>query len=68
MRQLGITDMTFRVWIDGQHMTRKLVAHADGTSEQMTVQAQVTGINQTATISAPPRGEVATIPTSKLKS
>ncbi|HEY3956161.1 MAG TPA: hypothetical protein VGM53_22560 [Streptosporangiaceae bacterium] len=67
MRQLGITDMTFRVWIDGQHMTRKLVAHAAGTSEQMTVQAQVTGINQTATISTPPRSQVATIPTSKLK-
>jgi hypothetical protein len=67
MRQLGITDVSFRVWIDGRHMTRKLVAHANGTAVQMTVEAQITGVNQTATISAPPRSQVATIPTSKLK-
>jgi hypothetical protein len=66
MRQFGITTMTFRVWIDGQHMTRKLIAHATGTSEQMTVETQVTSINQTTRISAPPHGQVATIPTSAL--
>lgn len=66
MQQLGITDMTFRVWIDGQHMTRKLVAHATGSSEQMTVQTQITGVNQATGISAPPHGQVATIPTSAL--
>ena len=66
MRQLGITAMTFRVWIDGQHITRKLVAHANGTSEQLTVDTQVTSINRTPTISAPPKGQVATVPSSAL--
>lgn len=66
MRQFGVTAMTFRVWIDGQHMTRKLVAHANGTSEQLTVETQITSINRTPRISVPPRDQVATVPTSAL--
>jgi predicted NBD/HSP70 family sugar kinase len=59
---LGVTSAQFSVWIDGQHLARKIAVYEKGTSEQVTLTMTITHINQPVTVTLPPPGQVATIP------
>jgi hypothetical protein len=65
-QSMGIDTAQFKVWIDAQHQTRKLIIVEHGSSSQITVTMQVTGINQPVSVTYPPASEVATIPASAL--
>ncbi len=67
MQQLGITGGTFKAWIDAQHLTRKLTVVESGGSERVTVNMQVTSINQPVNPTLPSASQVASIPASALK-
>jgi len=67
LKALGIRIVEFNAWIDSQHQTRKIVVTENGSTEQLTVTMQVTGINQPVSVSLPPAGQVATIPASGLR-
>lgn len=66
LQALGIKTMAFNVWIDAQHQVRKIIVAEQGSLEQATVTMQVTGINQPVSVSLPPPGQVAMIPSSAL--
>jgi hypothetical protein len=66
-QSIGLRDVQFRVWIDGQNLPRKIIAVERGTSTQITVTALIPSINQPVHVTYPPAGEVATIPASALQ-
>jgi len=66
LQALGIKTVGFNVWIDAQHQVRKITVAEQGSVEQATVSMQVTGINQPVSVSLPPPGQVAMIPSSAL--
>jgi LppX_LprAFG lipoprotein len=66
LQTLGVKNVRFNVWIDGQHQTRKIVVSETGSMENMTMTMQVTGINQPVSVTPPPASQVATIPASAL--
>jgi hypothetical protein len=61
-------DIRFDVWIDAQHLTRKLVEHETVVGEPATVTLNVTAINQPVQITPPPASEVTLLPASRLGS
>ena len=67
LRTLGVKTVHFNVWIDGQHLTRKIIATETGGAETLKVTMQVTSINQPVSVTLPPASQVATIPASALQ-
>jgi hypothetical protein len=61
-------DIRFDVWIDAQHLTRKLIEHETVVGEPATVTLNVTAINQPVQITPPPASEVTLLPASRLGS
>ena len=66
LQSMGLTSARFTVWIDAQHLARKLIVDEHGSAQQMTMNMQVTSVNQPVKISFPAHGQIATIPTSPL--
>jgi hypothetical protein len=59
-------DIHFDVWIDAQHVTRKLVERETVEGEPATVTVNVTAVNQPVQITPPPASEVTLLPASQL--
>jgi hypothetical protein len=66
LEKLGVGQITFQVWVDGQQDARKEIIKMDGSTLDETISTTVTGINQPVHISLPAAGQVATIPASAL--
>ena len=66
MKQLGVGQVQFRVWVDGQHNVRKMIVKEVGSSLNETISMTVTSINQPVSMSLPPTSQVSTIPASAL--
>lgn len=60
-QRLGVTSVRFGVWIDGQHLARKIVTYENGASEQVTLTMTIKHINQPLSVTLPPSSQVATI-------
>jgi hypothetical protein len=58
----GNTVFHFRVWIDDQHQTRKLVETETVRGENINTTVNITGINQPVDIVLPPSGQTRVIP------
>jgi len=56
----------FDVWIDAQHVTRRLIERETVISQPVTVNVNVTAVNQPVQITLPPAGEVRILPKSQL--
>jgi hypothetical protein len=61
-------DIRFDVWIDAQHVTRKLIEHETVVGEPASVTVNVTAVNQPVQITTPPASEVTLLPASQLGS
>lgn len=59
-------DIRFDVWIDAQHVTRKLVERETVDGEPARVTLNVTAVNQPVQITPPPASEVTLLPASQL--
>jgi LppX_LprAFG lipoprotein len=59
-------EIHFDVWIDGQHVTRRLVEVETVLGEQATVTVNVTAVNQPVQITLPPPSQVKIVPKSQL--
>lgn len=59
-------DIHFDVWIDAQHVTRRLVEVETVVGEPATVTVNVTAVNQPVQIIPPPASEVTILPKSQL--
>jgi hypothetical protein len=59
-------DIRFDVWIDAQHVTRKLIERETVEGEPATVTLNVTSVNQPVRITPPPANEVRILPASQL--
>jgi hypothetical protein len=66
VQKVGITEVQFQVWIDGQHQLRKMIATEHGSALTETITMTVTSINQPVTISVPPASQTTTLPASAL--
>jgi hypothetical protein len=67
VQSMGLGAVQFKVWLDAQHQARKIITVEHGTSTQITVTVQVSGINQPVSVTYPPASEIATIPASALR-
>jgi hypothetical protein len=67
LQTMGLTSASFNVWLDAQHQTRKIIVVEHGGSQQMTMNMQVTSINQPVKVTLPSASQVATVPGSALK-
>ena len=61
-------DIRFDIWIDAQHVTRRLIEHETVVGEPATVTLNVTAVNQPVQITPPPASEVTVLPASQLGS
>jgi hypothetical protein len=61
-------DIRFEIWIDANHVTRKLIEHETVVGEPATVTVNVTAVNQPVQITPPPASEVRILPASQLGS
>jgi hypothetical protein len=59
-------DIHFDVWIDAQHVTRRLVEVETVVGEPATVTVNVTAVNQPVQITLPPASQVTILPRSQL--
>jgi hypothetical protein len=59
-------DIRFDVWIDAQHVTRKLIERETIEGEPATVTVNVTAVNQPVQITLPPASQVTILPKSQL--
>jgi hypothetical protein len=59
-------EIHFDVWIDSQHVTRRLIERETVISEPVTVNVNVTAVNQPVQITLPPAGEVGIMSKSQL--
>jgi LppX_LprAFG lipoprotein len=59
-------DIRFDVWIDAQHVTRRLVENETVEGEPVTVTVNVTAVNQPVQIAVPPASQVTILPASQL--
>lgn len=66
MEKLGVGQIQYQAWVDGQHNIRKMIVKEIGSTLNETISMTVTSINQPVHISLPPSGQVATIPASAL--
>jgi hypothetical protein len=56
----------FDIWLDDQHVTRKLVEVESVRGQTVTLTLNVTAVNQPVQITLPPRRQVAVLPASAL--
>jgi len=68
MERLGVGEVTYQVWVDGQHDIRKAIVKEVGSTLNETMSFTVTGINQPVSISVPASSQVTNIPASALSS
>jgi LppX_LprAFG lipoprotein len=61
-------DVRFNVWIDDQHVTRRVTEAETVSGQPVTVTLNVTAVNQPVQIALPPASEVTTLPKSALSS
>lgn len=66
IKQGGLTDATFTVWIDGQNQVRKMVMSETGSSMTLDMTMTMTDINQPVNTALPSSSEVYTLPASAL--
>ncbi|MBO0802072.1 MAG: LppX_LprAFG lipoprotein [Nocardiopsaceae bacterium] len=66
IQTLGISEIKFQVWADGQHNIRKMVVNETGGSASMKVTMTINSLNQPVNISVPSSSEVQQIPSSDL--
>jgi hypothetical protein len=66
IEKLGIGQIKFQAWVDGQHDFRKLIVNEVGSSLNETVEFTVNTINQPVNIAVPSAGQATTIPASAL--
>lgn len=62
----GLTTEKYTVWIDGQHIMRKAVITATGTTLTETVTVTFTSVNQPVNIAVPPASQTTSLPSSAL--
>lgn len=67
IEKLGVGQIQYQAWVDGQHNIRKMIVKEIGSTLNETISMTVTSINQPVHISLPPSGQVATIPASALR-
>jgi len=67
MMKLITGGIRFNVWIDDQHVTRRLVAVESVEGQTLTLTLNVTAVNQPVQVTLPPRGQVTVLPTSALR-
>jgi hypothetical protein len=61
-------DISFNVWIDGQHVSRKVVVVESVQGETVTTTMNVTSVNQPVDVTPPPASQVTKLPASSLGS
>lgn len=66
VQKVGISQIKFHEWVDGQNEVRKAVITETGNSITETVTMTMTGINQPVHVTAPPASQVTKIPASAL--
>jgi hypothetical protein len=59
-------EIRFDVWIDTQHVTRRVIEVEKVAGQPVTVTLNVTAVNQPVQIALPPAGQVTTLPKSRL--
>lgn len=59
-------DIQFNIWLDDQHVARKVVEVENVSGQTVTVTLNVTAINQPVQITLPPRSRVTVLPASAL--
>jgi hypothetical protein len=59
-------DIRFDVWIDAQHVTRRVIEVEQVAGHPVTVTLNVTAVNQPVRVALPPAGQVTTLPKSRL--
>jgi hypothetical protein len=64
LQQLGVTQIKYRAWIDGQNDFRKVVVSEIGKATTYTTSFTITSINQPVHISVPSPSEVGRLPSS----
>lgn len=64
IKTLGFTSEKFTVWIDGQHITRKIVVKMASKSAAETVTMTITSINKPVNVAIPPASQTAPMPSS----
>jgi hypothetical protein len=62
MASAGFTEMTFTVWIDGQHTVRKAVDTETGKDVTETITTTITSINQPVNIAVPTASQTSPLP------
>jgi hypothetical protein len=62
----GITSVGFTIWMDGQHLVRKITVTDHGTAANIVVSELITSVNQPVRVQFPAASQVATIPASEL--
>jgi hypothetical protein len=59
-------DIRFDIWIDAQHVTRRVIENETVKGEPLTVTVNVSAVNQPVQIAAPPASQVTVLPASQL--
>jgi hypothetical protein len=59
-------DINFNVWIDGQHMSRKVVVVENVMGDSVTTTMNVTSVNQPIKVTPPPATQITKLPASSL--
>jgi hypothetical protein len=59
-------DIQFNIWLDDQHVARRVVEVEHVSGQTVTVTLNVTAINQPVQVTLPPRGQVTVLPASAL--
>jgi hypothetical protein len=62
IEQMGITDASFKVWIDGQYRVRELVISETGTDSSLSMTMTATSFNQPVDTTLPSASQTATLP------
>jgi len=60
------SDISFNVWIDGQHVSRKVVVVENVQGESVTTTINVTSVNQPVQVTPPPASQTTKLPASSL--
>jgi hypothetical protein len=66
IEKLGMGEITFKVWVDGQNTVRKEIITEAGSTTTLTMTSTVTSINQPVSITVPPSSQVTQLPASAL--
>jgi hypothetical protein len=64
----GLTTGTFKVWVDGQSVMRKLVMTENGTALTEVVTVTITSLDKPVKIEIPAPGQTTAMPSSALGS